>query len=156
MLMFLTPNLTIRLFRLVQGEDVYRFEKDCTLTAFSYIKRKESGMPWEENEYSIRGLEEMVRKYRHSSGDKSARDEHSQRVLKEYRRLQVAKKATTQDPSERLRAVSLHSSKAERIRAMNRAKEDASFAGHSSSRLVKKVMDKLSWKTLQQGVHLFE
>lgn len=111
-----------------------------------FIKRKEVGVPWEEKDYTIRGLEEMLRD---CNRETSPRDEHRDRILDEQDRLRTSKKAKGHDdPAERLRYVSLHSSKADRIRALHRAREDASNSGRTSSGrvMMQKVLSRLSIK----------
>ena len=127
-----------------QKKDVECFEKDCALTALMYVKRKEVGVPWDEGgkDYTLRGLESLIRNV---NKDCSERDEHVLRVLKEQERLHdQQRKKKSDDLSQRLRSASCQSSKADRIRAMNRAREDATVAGHAPKRyLMKSILKKL-------------
>jgi hypothetical protein len=142
---FISPASKNHLFS--QTADLELFQKDCTLTALMYVKQNEVGIPWEEANYSIRGIEDMIR--RHQNNNKSIRAEHSARVLAEQTRhvqqttainnsninSSGSSKSDGTVPmvhpkdalvlSERLRTVSCSSSKGERLRAMHRAREDA-------------------------------
>jgi hypothetical protein len=98
-----------------------------------YIKRKEVGIAWVEKDYTLRGLEEILR---HSNTEKNVRAAHRALILEEQQQKQSP---------DRLREVSCHSSKGERVRALNRARQDAVFvlAKAGGSRrivIVKKVL----------------
>jgi hypothetical protein len=103
-----------------------------------YIKRKEVGIAWVEKDYTLRGLEEILR---HTpAGEKNVRETHAALVLEEHRKKQTP---------DRVREVSCHSSKGERVRALNRARQDAVFAlaaagGSRRIIIVKKVLSRLS------------
>lgn len=114
-----------------------------------YTKRKEVGIPWEEKNYTLRGLEDLIRKSTSKPGAKGAREEHSAKILAEQRANNNNNNNNTVDP-ERLREISCQSSRDERLRALNRGKLDASFAVEGNSRrkiiVVKKIFEKISSK----------
>jgi len=108
-----------------------------------FIKRREANLPWEERDYSIRGLEELLR--RRKNDGKTARDQHREIILAEQRRLLGKDKEYVED---RLNEVSSNSSKLDRVRASNLAKADAIFCGYINrsrrQELLRKVMNKLA------------
>ena len=96
-----------------------------------YVKRREVGIPWEEKDYTLRGLEEIVRNATQKDNSRDIRRQHTELVLNKQKSFG----ADTANPAERLREVSQQSSKSELVRALSRGKQDAIFANTSSSRL---------------------
>jgi hypothetical protein len=120
---------------LLQSSDVQAFQKDSALTAVMYIKRREANIAWEENEYSIRGLEEMIQKASMKPGEKCKRERHCAKVLAEQERLRTQNLLSP----ERLRGASSSSSKADRAAAIIKAEHDAVFCGYKTDRRAKLV-----------------
>lgn len=120
------------------------FQKDSALTALMYVKRREANVPWEETEYSIRGLEELVQKAAMRPGEKPGRARHCARVLAEQEKLKSQDNICS---AERLRGISSSSSKTDRASAIIKAKYDAAFCGHKPAprkKLVRQLSSMLS------------
>ena len=107
-----------------------------------YVKRKEVGIPWEEKQYTLRGLEELVRRSTQRLPSEPVRVQHSAKVLS---------KVKDGTDEERLAEAARASSKEERQRALTRAKQDALYVQATRSPRsgsMRKMIKKLSRRKL--------
>lgn len=115
-----------------------------------YVKRKEAGIPWEEKDYTLRGLEEIVRQATQKvPTSQSPRERHAARVLQKVKDL---KDCSQEDKDEKVRECSCQSSREDRVRALNRGKQDAVFASTGGSRrsfVVRNMIKSLSRRKLR-------
>lgn len=135
----LTPHAP-SLFGVAQIDDLGRFNRDRALTALMYLRRSTSGVAWDDNEYSIRGLEEAVRKNHTSQRE---RRDHVRSVLLEQHRLR--QEGLGMDAFLLAEASSKSSAKS-RVEALTLAREDATAASRFAyaSTLMSLVRGKLS------------
>lgn len=95
-----------------------------------YIKRREANVPWEESEYTIRGLEEMIQQATMKPGEIPGRRRHVGKVLAEQEKL----KSQNLVSDKLLRSISTSSSKVDRATAFMKAKYDAALCGRKPAR----------------------
>jgi hypothetical protein len=140
----------------LQKEDIQKFDKDRAYTVLMYRARRNSGAPWNDDEESVRGVEESLSK----DGKLQHRIHHRNTVLAEQRRLRTpegreelcaAAKSIHQPPhelqAELLRGVSCAASKQDKHRALALAlKDQKSAVGNSGSarQLLRRLKVKLS------------
>lgn len=140
----------------LQKEDIQKFDKDRAYTVLMYRARRNSGAAWNDDEESVRGLEESLSK----DGKLQHRILHRNTVLSEQRRLRTpegreelcaAAKSIHQHPqdlqAELLRGVSCAASKQDKHRALALALKDQKLAiGNSMSarQLLRRVKTKLA------------
>lgn len=126
-----------------------------------YKTRKNSGVAWDDNVHSLRGLEDLLTQKKNETTRRSKRMEHRAAVLKEQKRLKsgagqkelaAAAASINKSPevlqSELLRGVSCSLSKGDKHRALALAMRDerASSCSRQGSarRLMKKMRSKLN------------
>jgi hypothetical protein len=119
-----------------------RFLKDRLLTAHIYFKRKEKGMPWNDDEHSIRGIEEAIR----NDPKNQKRESHAKRIIEHYNKIKESSNVDIESLSE----FSSRSSRESRSQAIAIAREDAGAVRVSPpTSLLQKVRGQLSWRKLQ-------
>lgn len=131
-----------------QQDDLHRFTKDSALTALMYNQRRKAGTLrlWNEDQYSIRGLEDAVRTgggigvwIPHTKAGSAAktkddlRDAHVKAVLEEQRRLRLLDGDRYSNDSLALAELSAKSSHKSWSRAVALAKADATAGYRCSS-----------------------
>jgi hypothetical protein len=146
----------------LQSEDLKKFDKDRALTVLMYKARKNNGsVAWDDNEHSIRGLEEALSQRKDDKSRVERRREFIKAVLGEQERLKqtetgreelsIAAKALRKKESELaaelIRGVSCSLSKMDKQRAIGLALKDEKASGvnrGSAHRLLMKVTGKIS------------
>jgi hypothetical protein len=109
-------------FEYIQMDDLYRFDRDRSLTALTYKRKRQSGISWDDDKDSIRGLEEIFSK---------ENKHHIRRrlVMKVLTAQKQAVLAGRKPDAELLRELSAKASKECIQRATAFGKEDSVAAG---------------------------
>lgn len=110
---------------------MFRFQRDCALTAVMYKRRKHAAMPWDDNEHSIRGLDDCTK-----SSKNIVRRKHLQEVLEAQKQLHMEGRYYD---TTFLSEVAIKSSQEATMVAVALAKEDAAAVRSSAPSLLTKV-----------------
>lgn len=122
----------------IQQDDLQHFARDCALTSLMYNQRKKANGHWNDNEYSVRGLEDTVGRW---SSRAETRRAHARCVLDEQRRLQLDGRA---HDALALNDISTKSSNKCKLRATAIAKADAGKGYRKSQSFREKVLSNLT------------
>jgi hypothetical protein len=136
-----------------------RFDRDRSLTVMMYRERKDSGVPWDDNVHSLRGLEEALFQKKDEKSRQAKRSEHVKAVLSEQERLEseacreelalaakTIRKHEKELAAELLRGVSCSLSKADKQRALGLALKDEKASSCSSKGSARKLLSKVKSK----------
>lgn len=108
------------------SDDYIRFKKDVILSSLNYVNAKRASKPFNERQYSTRGIEHVCEVDNANNNSRKRREAERKHLHRAIRDEQNRQKRTGSYPDpDKLRSASLSWTKGERVRALARGAEYA-------------------------------